>query len=277
MDKVREGQFRFPYTTKLLKKCPFVLNPESLIHISYKIHGTSGVSAYVLCHQSLTWKQKIAKWLTGESFDKYDYLYSSGTVIKSKYYNANVKDGYYGVDVWAEADKVVRPHLSKGQTIYYEIVGFLPNGSYIQKGYDYGCIPPKPGELFTHEKYFKVRIYRVTYTNVDGEVLEYTPLQVQQWCTLHNLTPVEECYFGKAKDLYPDIDIEHWNENFLEKLSNDKNFYMELDSPHCNNKVPHEGLVIKPLDRLGTAFKLKCFRFISKTDMLDESNIEDNA
>ena len=24
-------------------------------------------------------------------------------------------------------------------TVYYEIVGFLPNGGYIQKGYDYGC------------------------------------------------------------------------------------------------------------------------------------------
>ena len=87
---------------------------------------------------------------------------------------------------------------------------------------------------------------------------------------------VEECYFGKAKDLYPDLDTtSHWNENFIERLSNDKNFYMELDSPHCKNKVPHEGLVIKPLDRLGTAFKLKSFRFLSKTDTIDEINIED--
>ncbi len=276
LDKVREDQFRFHYTTVLIKKCPFVLSPESLIQMSYKIHGTSGISAYVLCHQALNWKQKIAKWLTRESFDKYDYIYSSRTVIKNKYYNPEVGSGYYSYDIWAEADKIVRPHLERGQTAYYEIVGFLPNGSYIQKGYDYGCVPPKAGEAFISEKHFKVRIYRITYTNVDGKVIEYTPLQVQQWCNNVGLIPVEECYFGKAKDLYPDIDVSnHWNENFIERLSNDTNFYMELDSPHCKNKVPHEGLVIKPLERLGSAFKLKSFKFLSKTDMLDEANIED--
>lgn len=281
LDRIREDQFRFHYTTSLIKKCPYVINPNSLIQMSYKIHGTSGISAYVLCHQPLTWKQKIAKWLTGESFDKYDYIYSSRTVIKNKFYNPQVGSGYYSEDIWAEADKIVRPCLTKGQTAYYEIVGFLPNGKYIQPGYDYGCIPPKPGETFTHERHFKVRIYRITMTNVDGKVVEYTPLQVQQWCNKVGLTPVEECYFGKAKDLYPDLDtFNHWNENFIERLSNDKRFFMELDSPHCKNKVPHEGLVIKPLDRLGSALKLKTFRFLDKEGRLADLgkvDIEDNS
>lgn len=39
------------------------------------IHNTSGISAHVLCHKPLSWKEKIAKWLTKESFDKYDYIY----------------------------------------------------------------------------------------------------------------------------------------------------------------------------------------------------------
>ena len=281
LDRIREDQFRFHYTTSLIKKCPYVINPNSLIQMSYKIHGTSGISAYVLCHQPLTWKQKIAKWLTKESFDKYDYVYSSRTVIKNKFYNPQVGSGYYSEDIWAEADKIVRPCLTKGQTAYYEIVGFLPNGKYIQPGYDYGCIPPKPGETFTHERHFKVRICRVTMTNVDGKVVEYTPLQVQQWCNKVGLTPVEECYFGKAKDLYPDLDtFNHWNENFIERLSNDKRFFMELDSPHCKNKVPHEGLVIKPLDRLGSALKLKTFRFLDKEGRLADLgkvDIEDNS
>ena len=281
LDRIREDQFRFHYTTSLIKKCPYVINPNSLIQMSYKIHGTSGISAYVLCHQPLTWKQKIAKWLTKESFDKYDYVYSSRTVIKNKFYNPQVGSGYYSEDIWAEADKIVRPSLSKGQTAYYEIVGFLPNGKYIQPGYDYGCTPPKPGETFTHERHFKVRIYRVTMTNVDGKVVEYTPLQVKQWCNKVGLTPVEECYFGKAKDLYPDLDtFNHWNENFIERLSNDKRFFMELDSPHCKNKVPHEGLVIKPLDRLGSALKLKTFRFLDKEGRLADLgkvDIEDNS
>ena len=116
IDKVIDTQFRFHYDTTLIKKCPNVITPESRIQMSYKIHGTSGISAYVLCKQPLNWKQKIAKWLTGCEFNKYDYIYASRTVIKNKYYNQNVGGGYYGVDVWAEADKVVRPCLAKGMT-----------------------------------------------------------------------------------------------------------------------------------------------------------------
>lgn len=276
LDRVRDDQFRFHYTTILIKKCPYVIHPDTLIQMSYKVHGTSGISAYVLCHQPLTWKQKVAKWLTGESFDRYDYIYSSRTVIKNRYYNPEVGSGYYSEDIWAEADKIVRPKLARGQTAYYEILGFLPNGSYIQKGYDYGCVPPKPEEVFTHERHFKVRIYRVTMTNVDGKVFEYTPRQVQQWCVQVGLTPVEECYYGRAGNLYPDLDPNtHWSEDFIDRLSNDKRFYMELDSPHCTNKVPHEGLVIKIEDGASRAFKLKCFRFINKIDMSEEANLED--
>lgn len=269
--------------TTLIKKCPFVLNPESLIQISSKIHGTSGISAHVLCRREETLKEKILRFLRIDKTEKaqYDYLYSSRTVIKNKYYNANVKDGFYGVDVWAEADKLVRPHLEKGQTAYYEIVGFLPNGGYIQKNYDYGCVAPRDNETYTPEKHFKVRIYRVTYTNVDGKVLEYSTHQVQQWCEKNGLIPVEEYYYGKAKDLYPDIDpAEHWNENFLNRLANDGTFNMEKNSPECKNKVPHEGVVIKIEDGMSRAFKLKCFKFLNKEqEALDkgEENIEDEA
>lgn len=278
LDRVRDDQFRFHYTTILIKKCPYVIHPDTLIQMSYKVHGTSGISAYVLCHQPLTWKQRVAKWLTGESFDRYDYIYSSRTVIKNRYYNPEVGSGYYSEDIWAEADKIVRPKLARGQTTYYEILDFLPSDSYIQKGYDYGCVPPKPEEVFTHERHFKVRIYRVTMTNVDGKVFEYTPRQVQQWCAQVGLTPVEECYYGRAGDLYPDLDPNtHWSEDFIDRLSNDKRFYMELDSPHCTNKVPHEGLVIKIEDGMSRAFKLKCFKFISGVDMTEEVNIEDEA
>lgn len=116
IDKIIDTQFRFHYDTTLIKKCPNVINSESRIQLSYKIHGTSGISAYVLCRQPLNWKQKIAKWLTGEEFNRYDYIYASRTVIKNKYYNRNVGSGFYGVDVWTEADSIVRPCLAKGQT-----------------------------------------------------------------------------------------------------------------------------------------------------------------
>lgn len=276
LDKIIENQFRFHYDTVLIKKCPHVLHPSDLISITSKVHGASGISAYVLCKQELNWKQKIARWLTGEEFDKYDYLYSSRSVIKNQYYNKSVQGGFYGVDVWKYADDIVRPCLSKGMTAYYEIIGFLPNGGYIQKNYDYGCLPPVGDEAYTYGKHFKVQIYRVTITDVSGKVHEFSAREVQLWAQMVGLTPVEQYYYGYAKDLYPDLDpSEHWNENFLSKLANDKKFYMECNSPTCDNKVPHEGIVIKIENMKSEAFKLKCFKFLDgEGKALDKGEID---
>ena len=278
LDKLIENQFRFHYDTTLIKKCPNVIRPNDLISITEKVHGTSTIHARVLCKRELTWKQKIARWLTGHEFDDYDYLYSSRTVIKNRHYNKNVTDGFYGVDVWAEADKIIKPFLQKGMTIYAEIVGFLPNGGYIQKGYDYGCTMPM-GDSYKLGEHFKVLVYRITMTNVDGVVHEFSAREVQQYCKNIGLNCVTEYYYGFAKDLYPELDpSEHWSENFISKLANDKRFYMEMNSPSCINKVPHEGVVIKSENMRSEAFKLKCFAFLDREGKaLDkgETNIED--
>ena len=265
--------------TIIIKKCPYVVQPTDIVSITSKIHGTSGISAYVLCHKELNWKEKIARWLTKNPFDQYDYLYSSRTVVKNKYYNKQVTAGFYGVDVWKYADDIVRPHLQKGMTAYYEIVGYLPNGQYIQKGYDYGCIPPKSEEDYKPEVNFKVRIYRLTHTNVDGFVHEFSAKEVQQWCFNNGLVPVTELYYGYADLLYPELDSKdpYWCDKFIEAMANDPRFYMEQQSPDCANNVPHEGIVIKTEKMRSEAFKLKCFAFL-QGELKDETvNIEDNA
>ena len=262
--------------TSIYRKVPTFIHPDDLISITSKIHGTSGISAYVLCKRPKKWYEIFKK----EDPVIYDYLYSSRSVIKNADYNPKHSGGFYGVDVWKYADEYVRPFLQKGMTLYYEIVGFLPNGGYIQKNYDYGCISPKNEQDYKPEINFKVRIYRITLTNVDGQVHEFSAREVQQWCKTNGLIPVEELYYGYARDLYKDLDFsEHWQENFIDRLANDKNFYMELNSPYCNNKVPHEGIVIKKEDMVPAAVKLKCWIFLNKTEQesLDkgESNIED--
>lgn len=82
-------------------------------------------------------------------------------------------------------------------------------------------------------------------------------------------------------DLYPELDIlDYWNKHFLEKLADEPRFYMERNSPSCDNKVPHEGIVIKVENMKSEAFKLKCFKFLDKEGKeLDkgETNIEDEA
>lgn len=281
--KIIPTQFHFHYDTCRVQNEPWCISPSDIIHLSEKIHGTSHISAYVLCKFPSNFRVKICNLLQGkkwsEPVEKYDYIYASRSVIKNKLYNKDASSEFYDCDVWAEADKIIRPHLSKGMTVYSEIVGFTPTGQYIQKNYDYGCIQPIEGEIYTHEKHFKVRVYRITLTNIDGIIHEFSPREVQIWCYQNNLTPVKELYYGYAKDLY-DIPIDDdWNSKFWKRLSNDKNFYMELNSPSCVNKVPHEGIVIKKDDMCSRAWKLKTFAFMNfEAKSLDagELNIEDN-
>lgn len=196
-----------------------------------------------------------------------------------------VSEGYYGCDVWGEAHKVLQPFLTKGLTLYYEIIGWLPTGGAIQsmggKAYDYGYDMPiwDPTTQTTPYKYnvhFGIRVYRITYTNPDGIVYEFSARQVQQWCKDKGLTPVTELYYGYAKDLYPDISVsEHWNENFIQRLAEDKNFFMEELSPECHNDVPHEGIVIRIEDGLSGAYKLKCNRFLfAESKALDKGEVD---
>ena len=277
-NKVIDTQFHYHYDTVRVQNDKWAIAPDDMISVTEKVHGTSGISAYVLCKEKPSLINKIKGWF-GNTNIKYDYLYSSRSVIKNATETTN-PGGYYSCDIWAEADKIIRPHLQKGMTIYYEIVGFLPTGKYIQKNYDYGCVPPEAGEPFTHEKHFKVRVYRITMVNVDGYIHEFSAKEVQEWCKANDLIPVTEYYYGYAKDLYNIPVDDNWTDAFWDTMANDKNFYMERNSPSCSNKVPHEGLVIKKEDMRSRAWKLKCFAFLNgEQKELDagEENIEDNA
>lgn len=290
-DKLVEGQFRLHYDTPQLRKNPYAIQKDDIIHISSKFHGTSAISANVICKFPKSWIEKIVcrihnlfnkenKIVDVDNNYRYDNVYASRTVVKNKYYNKPVGLGWYKCDVWGEANKVLSSLIPKGYTLYYEIVGFLPTGGYIQKDYDYGCLPPEEGENYTINKHFRIIVYRITITNADGRVFELSPREVQYWCKNNGLEPVVELYYGKASNLYPEIkDSENWNDAFIEKLADDKKFYMELDSPDCKNKVPHEGIVIKVDNMTPNAVKLKCFRFLGKeSEELDKgiANIEDN-
>ena len=190
--------------------------------------------------------------------------------------------------IWGEAHSKLSPYLTKGLTLYYEIIGWLPTGQAIQamngKAYDYGYErpiwdPTTQTTPYEYGKNFGIQIYRITYTNPDGVVFEFSARQVQQWCKDKGLIPVEQLYYGYAKDLYPELDeTEHWNENFIQKLANDKRFYMEELSPTCHNDVPHEGIVIRIENGLSEAYKLKCFRFLGEeSKSLDKGEIDIEA
>ena len=238
-DKLIENQFNFHYDTSFLVKKLDRINPDDVISITEKIHGTSVICSNIIINKKLKWHEKLLKKLgVNITTTEYGPIISSRGVIKNRYINENVGEGYYKVDVWTEASKKIIPLLAKGETIYAEIVGYLPDSTtFIQKMHDYKC----------NEGEFEVYVYRITQTNVDGIVYELSATQVQQWCELRGLKAVREMYYGKAKDLYPDIEVDdNWHQNFFDRLKNDKEkFYMECSSPNCYNDVPHEGLVIR--------------------------------
>lgn len=282
--KLVVDQFRFHKDTSMLYRNLHRLNPDSLIQVSYKMHGTSGISSYLLCKKKLNWKDRLLhKMGVNIKTEEYDYIYSSRNVIKNEHINPNVQH-FYKEDIWGIAHKELKPFLQKGMTLYYEIVGFLPetflsNGAPIQKDYDYGCQPNK------HAIY----IYRITHTNVDGQVYEFSAKQVQDWCKLNELNAVPELYYGYARDLYFEVtpdeegdfsrvntDVDSWRTNFLKFI---KEMYNEKDCFMCNNKVPEEGCVVRIEGLEVETYKQKSERFYQReTALLDkgESNIEDD-
>jgi len=271
--KLIENQFRFHYDTTQLGKNLHKIHADSLISITYKVHGTSGISGKVLCKRKLSLVEKALKWtkLAKISESEYDYINSSRKVIKNDDLNPN-PSGYYSEDIWSIAGEELKPYLLDGMTLYYEIVGYLPGGGQIQGSWDYGC---KPGE-------HKIYVYRITYTNDAGQVFEFSAKQVQDWCKSVGLTPVVELYYGRAED-FSDIfvirteasvvDDSYHNElncrikkpfdaeEFQERI---KKLYNEKDCYLCANKVPEEGVVVKVEGPLAEAFKQKSFRFLDK-------------
>ena len=146
----------------------------------------------------------------------------------------------------------------------------------IQKGYDYGC---KVGENM-------LMIYRITHTDDCGNHIEWNVQEVYDWTidllnkypSLKNrIKPISILYHGSLKNLYPELEInEHWQENILKNISEDKNFGMEMNEPMCKMKSPREGVVIRiENDIKPEAFKLKTIAFkMKEAKSVDAGNID---
>lgn len=264
---------------------------DSLISVTYKLHGTSGISSYVLCKKEVPFYTKalVGIWNFFQNFfipgdhsmemenTQYDYLYASRKVIKNEELNPNAQH-YYDVDIWGLAHDKVKDFLQKGMTFYYEIVGYTPSGSGIQGEFDYG---QDPGT-------FGIYIYRITSTNVDGKVIEFSAKQVQDFCKENGLKAVPELYYGYARDFVSsntglncyssdgEKEVEIWRNRFLELV---KEKYNEKLCYISKNKVPEEGCVVRIESNDLQVFKCKSLSFLEKeTKSLDkgESNMEDD-
>ena len=255
-----EGSFRQHYDTAQLNKNMHEFSPEDKVFISNKLHGTSGIFANILTNVPTNWLKRMWRKLTGKNeYDqKYNIVYSSRNVIKNEFINPKQKaGGFYSDDIWGYWAEKLTALIPKDFCIYCEIVGYTPNGTPIQKGYDYGCLP-------TDEVKSKLMVYRMTYEDKEMEVNEVIAFgQFLKEALGDIIIEFPLMYYGTLADLYPEISTaEHWHENVLEALKNEKKFLMEEMEPMCINKVPREGFVIrKAHDPIKEAWKLKTVKF----------------
>ena len=264
--KVVDGQFRFHPDTLQLKKSIHNTSPNDYISITRKLHGTSWVASRLLCNKKLTRFEKILKRFGIKIQDThYDLLWASRRVLKNGFLEIGNKDHFYSYDLWEEIAKSVEYAIQDSITLYGEAVGYTKTGAYIQDGYDYGC---STGQFATY-------VYRITTTNHSGQVYEFSHRQVKDYCEKYGLDMVPEIYYGKAKDLYPELSVnDHWHQNFLDRLIGD---YLEKDCELCKSKkVPDEGICLRKDIFDSEIYKLKSFKFLEwETKKLDDENFVD--
>ena len=193
--------------------------PNDEIEITLKMHGTSQRTGYLPVFKGYkrTFWDKIFR---REGTPIYDWGYVSGTrrTVLEDY-----EGGYYGSNAFREAhSKKFEGKLWKGETVYYEVVGFTDTGVPImgscgndklgkdfvkQYGketvFSYGCHPDGCKEVETGSSavmvgdkmvekttYFEIveapqsdiYVYRMTMTNEDGNVIEYDPNFMRYRC-----------------------------------------------------------------------------------------------
>lgn len=178
--------------------------PGDEVEITLKMHGTSQRTGYLPVLQPVkkTFWQKLFK-KEPEPVYAYDYVSGTRRVVMEDFEGGN---SFYGSNEFREQHhNTFVGKLNKGETVYYEVVGFTHTGEPIMadgsnKGLDkefikmygettrfsYGCYPDGKKTLcgrddhgfFEHiEKapQSDIYVYRMTMTNEDGFVVEYTP------------------------------------------------------------------------------------------------------
>ena len=160
------------------------------IIVTEKLHGTSGRIGHVQVERNLSLVEKVAKFL-GAKVQETEWKYLNGTrrvVLEetsgTQFHDPTIRD---------KAFKLFNGNLRKGETVYFEIVGFESTGAPIMPSvntkdlkdknftktygermtYSYGCAPTESA----------VYVYRMTFSNEDGQTVDYAWDDVVKRCT----------------------------------------------------------------------------------------------
>lgn len=179
------------------------------IEITLKMHGTSQRTGYLpilegrketvketLCNRAAKLLNKFGLHLKdNRGTPVYGWGYVSGT---RRTVLGKCEHDFYGNDNFRTPHaKFFEGKLHKGETVYYEVVGFMDNGRPIMPSADnkktgdkefvkkygkttffsYGC--DSEGKTGLKSDFY---VYRMTMTNEDGNVVEYTPEFMRYRC-----------------------------------------------------------------------------------------------
>ena len=216
--------------------------PGDEIEITLKMHGTSQRTGYLPVLQGYTDSfgcragnairhllNKMGKYHGEDKHDGepiYEYGYVSGT---RRTVLENYEGGYYGDNSFREQhSKTFEGKLWKGETVYYEVVGFTDSGTPImgqaankkmndkdfikQYGetttFSYGCNPEGKKISYGRDEHgdfalvedvpqSAMYVYRMTMTNEDGQVVEYTPDFMRYRCEQMGVKTVPVFWKGR--------------------------------------------------------------------------------
>lgn len=163
------------------------------IEITLKMHGTSQRTGYLPMLKG--YKRALLDrlfWRPGTPIYDWDYVTGTRRVVLGDTKDTN--GGFYGSNTFRlDHAKVFEGKLAKGETAYYEVVGYTNDGATIMGT----CSNKKAGldkdfvKLYGDETVFnygcavgesKMFVYRMTMTNEDGFVVEYSPEFMRYRC-----------------------------------------------------------------------------------------------
>lgn len=233
--------------------------PGDLVSLTLKMHGTSGRTAFL----PSAGKNKIEHFIF-KLFPRYRYVTGTRRVVLEEF----GEGGFYGDNAFrAKYHKLLKGRLKKGETVYYEIVGYVDENTPImgvaknskmndkdfvkkygdETTFSYGC---QPGQN-------EIYVYRMTYTSPDGNIIEYPWSLVKRRC--------EEMGINHVMDL--DRFIYTTEEDLYERV----NKWLDIDDPIGKTHI-NEGVVARLEDKpIFTAFKKKSFAFKVLEGLIKES------
>lgn len=275
--------------------------PGDYIEITRKLHGTSGRTAFVPTFNggyttNNPFHKFIAKILPAKKAQKFAEkhctpVFEYGTVTGTRRTILDTFDGgFYGSNEFRKKyHDFFEGKLWKGETVYYEIVGFTHDGTPImstcsneklkdkafvkQYGktttFAYGCAP-FPEKLVLSETAENchpakpqndIYVYRMTMTNEDGQVVEYTPDFMRYRCMYMGVktVPVEWAGFIPDEEVFTGTSCELTDAGqfVLEKAEKFFDGPEPIDPSHIR-----EGVVVRVINRpTFTAYKHKNFNF----------------